>query len=254
MRFGVDYAWGGPPGLGALERAGVKFVCRYFSFDPSKNLSKDEYDTLTRWGLEVKVAWETFADRARAGHGAGVTDATRAEIERQAVGMPDSQPIYFAIDFPAQGPEVEEYFRGVKDILGPRAGAYGGFRAIKHLFDTGIIEHGWQTYAWSGTPTQWDPRALLRQYANGHSLAGVNVDYDVMLEPSPGPYVPADERNWIREYDRLVKQHRAPWRRAFLRNLMTRRRKDIWHLMERDGGRQIRNRPARWLELVKRTE
>ena len=47
---------------------------------------------------------------------------------------------------------------------------------ISHLFDAGLIGYGWQTYAWSDG--QWDHRAQLRQYSNGHTIAGVGVDYD----------------------------------------------------------------------------
>lgn len=235
----------------ALKRARIAFVCRYFSLDPSKNIQRPEYRQLVAQGLDVKVAWETTAERARAGHAAGVTDATRAELQRKACGMPSDQVIYMAIDFPANGPEVHEYFAGAKEILGNRTGAYGGYDAIKYLFDHGLICHGWQTYAWSAG--KWDPRALLRQYSNGHQLAGVEVDYDIELAPPGGPYVPADEHNWIREYDRLLHEHRAPWRRAWLRRTMIHRQKTIWRIAQKTGWSTL-NRTSRYHELARRTQ
>src|SRR5205807_6629149 len=115
--------------------------------------------------------------------------------QRRRIGMPDSTPIYFAIDFDALGPEVAPYFEGVRRVLPPvRSGAYAGYRPIKHLFDFGLIAHGWQTYAWSGG--RWDPRAKLRQYSNGHTFAGVDCDLDVWLADAPSSYWPTDERRW----------------------------------------------------------
>lgn len=250
MRTGIDYAWGGPPPVPALKHAGIQFVCRYFSLDPSKNLHQAEYKHLRAVGVDVQVAWETTANRALAGEHAGREDAIQAEAQRAGCGMPVTQPIYMAIDFEATGPDVEAYFRGAHSILGSHTGAYGRYQVIKHLFDTGLIEHGWQTYAWSAG--QWDPRARLRQYSNGHQLAGVSVDYDIELASPHTPYVPADEHNWIREYDRLTHERRAPWRRAWLKRTMTQRHKLIWRLAQKTGWNTL-NRTNRWHELARRT-
>lgn len=253
MRTGIDYAWGGPPSRAALKRAHIEFVGRYFSLDPSKNIQAHEYQQLRRQGIEVIVAWETTAERARGNQHEGRWDAINAEAQRNLCGMPTNQIIYMAIDFDAQGPEIEQYFRGAGGILGARLGAYGGYRALKHLFDAGLIHHGWQTYAWSNG--QWDARARVRQYSNGHQLGGVEVDYDVALDDRPvGPYVPADEARWISEYDRLLHAHKRPGRRLVLRRYMLRRRRLIWHLAQSKGGWTVLNRSARWRALLVRTE
>ncbi len=251
MRIGIDYAYGGPPPIAALKRANVKFVGRYLSLDPSKNITVREYQSLCKQGLGVIVAWETTATRALAGRAAGREDARLAEAQRATLGMPAHQVIYLAVDFDAQGPEIQEYFRGAHDVLEDRTGAYGGHKALKHLFDTGLIHHGWQTYAWSGG--RWDRRAHIRQYSNGHRLGGVDVDYDVDINPPRGPYVPGDEHNWIREYDRLKHERRAPARRIWLRRTMTRRRKLIWHLAQKTGWSTL-NRTNRYHELARRTK
>ncbi len=250
-RIGVDYAWGGPISPGVLHEHGISFVCRYLSPDPSKNLHRPEYELLRAAGIDVHVAWESTAERARESYAAGHEDALRAAEQRADCGMPGNRPIYLAIDFDAVGPELGEYFHGAHDALGAELGAYGGYRALKWLFDHGLINHGWQTYAWSDG--QWEPRAMLRQYSNGHQLAGVEVDYDVDVTPQ-ALYVPPDEHNWLREYDRLTRQHRAPWRRRWLRTTMTRRRKLIWHLAQHHDGWNTLNRANRYRELLRRTE
>lgn len=176
--FGIDFAWSRPP-LSALIRGGVKFVGRYFSNDPSKNLSRDEYAGYRAHGIGVVVAWETTADRARAGEVAGREDAHRAIVEANSIGY--SGPIDFAVDFDAEGPEVFHYFRGARHVAGSRTGVYAGYKVVKYLFDNGLVSHGWQTYAWSSN--RWDRRAVIRQYSNGHNFAGADVDYDVALQP-----------------------------------------------------------------------
>jgi hypothetical protein len=248
-RLGIDYAWGAPIAIPALKRAGITFVGRYLSNDPSKNITRSEYEQLHANNIDVLLCWETTAERALAGEQAGRDDAIKAAAQRSACGIPTSQPIYFAIDFDATGPDVDAYFTGAASILGTATGAYGGYKPIKHLLDHHLIHHAWQTYAWSDG--HWDPRARTRQYSNGHQLARIEVDYDFQLPDTP--YIPGDERNWTHEYDRLVSQKRAPWRRQQLRRLMTTRRKTIWHLAQHTGW-DTHNRRARWLALVNRTE
>jgi hypothetical protein len=55
-------------------------------------------------------------------------------------------------------------------------GAYGGYYVVKRLFDAGLIDDGWQAYAWSGG--QWDSRAALRQIRNGVNVGGGDCDID----------------------------------------------------------------------------
>jgi hypothetical protein len=183
---GLDWAWGHPD-VAALRRGGYRFACRYLSHDPTKNLTLDQARRLSAAGIACVVVWETTASRALAGHAAGVLDATAALTQARLCGMPAGRPIYFAIDFdeaPGQVDEVADYFRGVHSVLDqagpadfPRSvpvGAYGGYWAIKRLFDAGLIDYGWQTYAWSGG--QWEHRAHIQQFHNGVHVAGVSAD------------------------------------------------------------------------------
>jgi hypothetical protein len=193
-RFGIDFAWGRPT-IPQLRAHGVTFVGRYFSWhegrglasSPGKDLSRDELASYRANGIGVVVAWETLADRALSGEAGGHADAMRALEQARAVGW--DGPIQFAVDFDAAGAEVEPYFRGAHTAAVERTGCYGGYRVVSYLFDQGHIRHAWQTYAWSGG--QWDRRALVRQYSNEHTVAGVDCDYDVEIGTFPSAPKPA---------------------------------------------------------------
>jgi Domain of unknown function (DUF1906) len=179
-RFGIDFAWG-RPSTHELRAAGVTFVGRYFSHDPSKDLTASELHGYQHNGIGVVVAWETTATRTQDGELAGAEDARAALARAHAIGYGGA--VDFAVDFDAEGPEVFHYFRGARHVAGSRCGVYGGYRVVKYLFDNNLVSHGWQTYAWSSG--RWDRRAVLRQYSNDHTLAGVSCDYDVELGGAP---------------------------------------------------------------------
>jgi Rv2525c-like, glycoside hydrolase-like domain len=178
LRFGLDYAW--TTISPASHRAvGSSFACRYLS-DSSKDLSAAEARQLKAGGISIVVVWETTATRALDGTSAGAVDAHDALAEATRLGMPAGRPIYFAVDFdetPGEVPSVADYFKGVNSVLGvARTGVYGGFWVVSRLFDEGHVKYGWQTYAWSGG--QWDSRAQIQQFSNGHLVAGQSCDYD----------------------------------------------------------------------------
>jgi hypothetical protein len=188
--FGVDYAWG-RPGVPALRRAGVKFVCRYLSHDTSgKNLDRAEAEQLSAAGIWIVVIWESTASRALAGRAAGAADATDAEKQAKALGQPAGRPIFFAVDFDAtagQQDEIHAYLDGAASVLGrDRIGLYAGYGPIKRAFDAEKIAYGWQTYAWSGG--RWDTRAHLQQYSNDQKINGVGLDFDRALTADYGQW------------------------------------------------------------------
>ncbi len=179
MRFGVDYAWG-DPGVSALEKAGVTFVCRYLSYPGNtKNLRPDEAARLLKAGIDIVTVFETTTARALSGYDGGAHDAFSANQQLLALGAPAGAPVYFTVDFDAayEQPHIDRYLRGAAKVIGlDRVGVYGGYWVVKRCFDAGVVKYGWQTYAWSGG--RWEPRAQLQQYSNGHRLNGVAVDYD----------------------------------------------------------------------------
>lgn len=178
---GVDYSFA-RPSPGGLHGEGYTFACRYLSPPPnSKNLSKSEADALWAAGVDVVANFEEGATNALNGHGQGVTDATIADGQSQADGIPAGRPIYFSVDFDAQPGDfaaIDAYFDGVASVIGEgRTGAYGGYAIIQHLFDAGKIRWGWQTYAWSNGA--WDARAQLRQVQNDITAAGDSACCDL---------------------------------------------------------------------------
>jgi hypothetical protein len=187
--FGIDWAWGNPS-IAELQKAGVKFACRYLSHDKSKNLDAAEAKALSAAGINVVVVWETSAGRALAGRAAGEKDAHDAKAQALACGMPAGRPIYFAVDFDmklTQRAQVADYFRGVASVLGTgRVGAYGGVLVIDSLLADKLITWAWQTYAWSGGA--WNEHAHIQQYANGKTLAGVSCDYDRAMRRDYGQW------------------------------------------------------------------
>jgi hypothetical protein len=176
---GIDYAFG-RPSIAALKDAGIKFVCRYLSRSPSKNLDHLEANALSEAGIWIVVVWETSARRALDGYAGGAEDALEAQVQAQGCGMPSDRPIYFAVDWDAsagQQAAINAYLDGAASVLGgSRVGIYGGYGPVKRALDSGHAIWAWQTYAWSGG--RWDSRAQLQQYSNDHTLDGVGCDYD----------------------------------------------------------------------------
>src|SRR6185369_2986295 len=97
-----DYGWG-RPSPSVLRAKGISFVCRYVSWDDTgKNLTRAEAQTLTSAGIDIVLNWSYDMGEALSGYGKGVENATEAQRQALAAGMPPDRPIYFSIDFDAQ--------------------------------------------------------------------------------------------------------------------------------------------------------
>jgi hypothetical protein len=180
VTIGLDFAWD-KPGPSAMKAAGYNFACRYLSYNTTgKNLTLAEANSLIAAGVDIVCNWEYSASEALDGYSKGVSNATEAQKQALACGMPADRPIYFSVDFDAtsaQQTAINNYFDGIASVLGRgRTGAYGGYYVIKRLFDAAKISWGWQTYAWSGG--LWDSRAQLRQVKNGITVDGADCDKD----------------------------------------------------------------------------
>jgi hypothetical protein len=98
---------------------------------------------------------------------------------------------YFAVDFdlPDYAPHladtpvnalaklgpVGKYFQAINALkFAYEVGAYGGYFAIKRLFDAKQITKGWQTIAWSGG--MLDPRAVIYQVTATSPIVGGDID------------------------------------------------------------------------------
>lgn len=188
--YGVDYSWARPD-LGALVAAGKSFVCRYLSGSRSggKDLSPPERDAILAAGLAIILVWETDG-RTGPLSGSGNGDAAAAIAEAQWLGAPTGTCIYFAVDFQAMAGDaaaLEAYARGVTaacHAAGYRSGIYGGLATEQ--YEQALVDCLWQTYAWSSG--NWFAGATMRQYANGVTLAGGDVDLDQAMTADYGQW------------------------------------------------------------------
>ena len=164
----------------ALKESGYEFVCRYLvpASMAWKRLTKQEVQAITASGLFILSIFESSANRASSGASGGAADGKAALIEAKSVGQPEESAIYFAVDYDAQPKDydaLEAYFLAAKEQIKPyKIGGYGSYAVIEELFKRGVIDCGWQTYAWS--KGKLSTRANVYQYKNGVAVAGINCD------------------------------------------------------------------------------
>jgi Domain of unknown function (DUF1906) len=177
FQFGCDYAWT-HPSVAALKAAGVKFVCRYLSTDPSKDISASELSALRAAGILVVFNWEAGAEDMALGYNEGVAEARTAQAELVALGVADAV-VYFSADFNALGAQVSDcvsYLQGVNSVMGKsRTGVYGDYNVVQACLAAGVATFSWGTPAWDGEPASWVVN--IYQYGSG-SIGGVSVDLD----------------------------------------------------------------------------
>jgi hypothetical protein len=171
--------------------AGIKLICSYLSNDPSKNWTPAEIRSYHAVGIGCEMNWEGFAAEAKGGATAGAVNATTAVRLADAlvagVGYksPTKLGIAYSVDFdttPGDYAVIDAYFRAIRTVHGGRylVGAYGEADLIDHLFAAGLIDFGWQTYAWSGG--RLSNLADLYQYSNNQSLGGAAVDFNRIID------------------------------------------------------------------------
>src|SRR5260221_7710414 len=214
MSFGLDYSMGMPP-VADMKAAKVAFVCRYVGYfsgydmnaiatPQGKCLTPGEAKTLLAGGMSPVSNYDWYATRpiddgfgnrwtTDQAFNAGVWDAQTGNTIHVACGGPATAALYLSGDWDfntsTDGALVAAYFKGAASVIGlARTGGYGGYWLIKYLFDNGLITYGWQTYAWSGSPTQWDPRAHIQQYSNKMYMSGQEVDYNRSMKSDFGQW------------------------------------------------------------------
>lgn len=187
---GIDYAWQHPDPK-AIKDAGFDFVVRYYSRDPSKNLTRAEADALAAEGLWIVGNWEHTAQDALGGAPAGVANATLARSLATACGQPSTRPIYESDDWdvtPVQEATVTAYLRAWDSVIGlAQVGEYGGYYPLKAQRDAGVSSWEWQTRAWSGG--LWEPRVNIRQTGTA-VIGGVQVDVNEAYSADYGQWMP----------------------------------------------------------------
>jgi Rv2525c-like, glycoside hydrolase-like domain len=199
---GCDYSWDRPD-LDCLWDQGVRFIVRYGSRDPSKNLAPGELDAALDRGMSVAVVWQEGKTQMMRGYDGGVTDARDAKALFDGLGLAGI-PVHYSCDqetsvlSSADLGKIDAYLDGAISVTGlARNGMYGDYNILRRQFDRGKIKFGWQTYAWSGG--KWESRAQLRQVQNNVSVCGGLIDWDESTAadfgqwPRPGSATPVTE-------------------------------------------------------------
>lgn len=192
MIEGVDYAFS-RPSTEALVRAGKRFACRYGGAGTTdKWLTATEADDLSNAGIGIVANVEGATSGLLGGYVVGARWAAQAHEHFRKCGMPTDRPIYLSVDFDVQSgqwPAVADALRGAASVIGVhRVGIYGGRNAIRWARRDGVATWFWQTYAWSGSPTQWVPGNHIEQYRNGVLIGGADCDLDRVLVADCGQW------------------------------------------------------------------
>lgn len=169
-----------------LVAAGKTFVLRYIGSKGADSLSPAERETLHAAGLDVGLIYETTGTQAQGGAVAGEAIATQAVAAARVLGAPAGVALLIAeTDFnpAATGTPLStivDFYNAAEAVCraaGYRCGGYGGLAVAQAI--AGDVDEDYQTYAWSAG--QWAAGAVLEQYENGVSLAGLDVDLDRAL-------------------------------------------------------------------------
>jgi len=155
--------------LSGLAANGVTAIIRYyarFTQQREKRLIRSEAEAILNAGMSIAVVHQAAGDQAAAfSHDSGIADATYARnYGAKVIGQPDGSAIYFAVDFDADQPEVNNrivpYFRAVRSVLQSsdllpkyKVGVYGDGVTLKTLLDGGLVEFTWisQSLGFPGT-------------------------------------------------------------------------------------------------------
>lgn len=165
----------------AVKDAGLAFVGRYLvppKLYTRKSLTAEEAKIITDAGLRLLTVWETTANRAKSGYDAGVVDGAEARQCAQAINMPTTGIIYFAVDFEATDADmlsVTEYLRGARQSTKEyEIGVYGSYKVVESIRLTGICKAYWQCVGWS-----YGKESLIRNVYQSQwnkKVAGLSVD------------------------------------------------------------------------------
>ena len=172
--MGIDIAWDRPT-VAQIKATGAHWVGRYFSTDPTKDITAGEVQAYQQNSLGIVTVYETTTGRALQGRAAGIYDANDAVRQRAAVGLPADAPIYWAVDTDTDYASVSAYAEGWASVI-PKGmtGPYGGYKIVEGAHYAGF-RYGWQTTAWSGG--QWSKWASIKQVGGSVLNGGADVDY-----------------------------------------------------------------------------
>jgi hypothetical protein len=184
--------------LAEVKRVGYTGIVRYLADqqDPHqvfKIITVAEYQQAQRLGLEIRLVWETTADRpCRSGAAGGREDSAEANRQADVLGYPKSMPIYYACDHdchPGDWPECEAYLRACS---GRPPGLYGPRGVIEHMLTNGASKASWQ----AGGANAW--------YGNGFDATGTNVSHLANLYQRALPTLPIPDSFYNTDHKPLI--------------------------------------------------
>ena len=165
-----------------IKASGYDFVCRYL-VPPTmawKDLTAQEARNICDAGLKILCVFEATADRVKGGAAAGTNDGLTARMLAEAMGMPITAYIYFAVDYEAPASDIamiDAYLRAARAQTGTyEIGVYGPYSVIEAIATRGACKGFWQCFAWSYGKVS-DHR-MVYQYKAGQTVAGIAVDLD----------------------------------------------------------------------------
>lgn len=188
----IDEAWQ-RPSPASCKAAGINGVIGYVSEDTTgKNITHAEFNGYLAGSIAVGLVYEYGTAQSLNGFNQGWRDADLAQGQASSLGLPDSRPLFFAVDFQAQQsqlPVVASYFQGIASRISlARVGVYGDDLVVSYLLNTNNARWAWQTSAWSGQMI--DPRIVLYQDRYDVNIGGALVDINEDYAYDWGGYLP----------------------------------------------------------------
>jgi hypothetical protein len=191
MATALDYS-AGRLTAATIKAAGHAGVARYVGTPGrTKNITKAEFEELSRNGVGVALVYENHTGDANGGFSAGVTAARAAQADANSIGWPVFRPIHFAIDSDQvtalDFQEVSAYLDGAASVLGgiDHVGVYGEYDVIERNVGS-HARYGWQTVAWSGG--RISSKAGLFQRLGQIYVGGLQVDVNSILAADWGQH------------------------------------------------------------------
>lgn len=186
-----------------LARNGYAFACRYVRNAPvasptDKQWTRDEVAEKSAAGVRVVPNFE-FGERPANSKATGRAHANIFLEELDSVGGPGWSPCYFSADYPAQPHDLDLYYEGIADTIGPgRSGAYTNGALFRQLKADGLITLAWQSMSKSypgnhDSAGRWDHRgADIIQTGRG-SVAGHDCDFNTAVIDLYGGWLLGEE-------------------------------------------------------------
>ena len=197
------------PDAQKLKDNGLAFACRYLvppeTFD--KAVIAEEAAGLLGAGLGLLLCWETSASRARDGAAAGARDGERARKCAEALGVPESTAIYFAVDYvPPQHDydAIEYYLRSAGVACRPYGcGIYGPYAVVEEMVRRIPTLYVWQCVGGSGGKISSAADVYQYEWQHGDEaealaeILGYSVDLNTCEDlQKAGMWLPETKKPW----------------------------------------------------------